>query len=317
MINPILKDFCMKRIFLLAAALAPVFGVVGEECSVLNEVECSCCGDNCDHLFGCCVYALPGCPPMMTPFIADPRKVGMSAEWRWGEEAIDKRGSGAVSFGDYIGLARWCNPFGWGGALDIGLEGDVWAVFQQTRETAPLVNADYYIAIPVTYGYCNWAFRFRIFHISSHIGDEYLIENPDFVRKNPSSEYLDFFVQWRPSCDFRLYGGVGVIARSDNSFYYRRFYAEYGLEWYLPWFRWWMPRSQVLGRTFTGAHFRTREDNNFEFDGTVVFGYEWSRTYCDFKKIRVYLEYHNGYCLEGQFNRFKDEYVGIAAYYGY
>ena len=78
-----------------------------------------------------------------------------------------------------------------------------------------------------------------------------------------------------------------------------------------------MPKSGVLGRICTGAHFRTREDNDYKFDGTFVVGYEWSRTYCDYKKVRLYYEYHTGYSLEGQFNRFPTNYSALVAYYGY
>lgn len=307
-------------IFLLSAAMA-----YGTECE-------HCCYDNCHATSVCyrrCVTALPASGPLMPPFLADPRKVGMSAGWRLYDQVIKHVGndhgygpdcpsdnSGPVSFGDYAGLVRFCNPFCRGGLLDIGIEGNVWAIFQQTRESAPLVNADYYVAIPITYAYKCWAFRLRFFHISSHLGDEFLMENVGFDRRNPSSEFVDFFVSWVPNCDTRLYAGAGIIARRDETFPYRRLYLEYGFDFYFP-FRWYLPKSCVLGRPFTGAYFRSREDNHYKFDGTFVFGYEWSRLYCDYKKVRLYMEYHNGFSLEGQFSRQRTDYVTFVAYYGY
>ncbi len=298
--------------------------VKNERCEeLLNEVnpethwdcdnQCTCC----DHIVGCCVRALPGGPPLMPPFLADPRKVGMSAGWRFRDHAIDPHNTGPVSFGDYAGLVRFCNVMGCGGALDIGIEGAVWAVFRHCAETSPMVNADYYVAIPVTYAINCWAFRFRLFHISSHLGDEFLIMNPGFDRRNPSSEYVDLFAQYRPNCDFRVYGGIGWIARNDPTYEFHRFYSEYGAEYYLPFFRWCIPNSRVLGRVFTAAHFRSREDNHFKFDGTFTVGYEWARCFCDYKRIRLYFEYHNGFSLEGQFNRLPTDYTALIAYYGY
>lgn len=295
-------------------------------------------GQGCCDQEECCpkarcrrgIRALPASGPLMPPFLANPRKVGMSAGWRLHDRVIKYAGinggygpdcpsnsSGPVSFGDYAGLIRFCNPFCKGGILDIGIEGNVWAIFQQTRESAPLVNADYYVAIPITYAYKNWAFRLRLYHISSHLGDEFLVDNPGFHRRNPSSEFIDFFVSWVPNCDTRLFFGIGAIARSDDTFPCKPLFLNYGFDYYFPFLRWYIKNSGVLGRLFTGAFFRTIEDNDYKFDGTFVLGYEWSRLYCDYKKVRLYMEYHDGFSLEGQFSRKRTDYVSFVAYYGY
>ena len=276
------------------------------------------------------IYALPASGPLMKPFLADPRKVGMSAGWRIWDTGIKfvgvKNGfgpdcpsdhAGPVSFGDYAGLIRFCNPFCHNGVLDIGIEGNVWAIFQHTRESAPLVNADYYVAIPITYAWRSWAFRLRLYHISSHLGDEFLCNNIGFDRRNPSSEYIDFFTSWCPNSNFRLFGGLGIIARRDETFPHRRLYLEYGFDYYFPFANSYWCKSRVLGRPFFATYLRTREDNDYKFDGTFVYGYEWTRLFCDYKKIMIYLEYHNGFSLEGQFSRIPTSYAAFVVFYGY
>lgn len=318
----------MRRALFLAVFCLSGFGLLRaeEDCCENYPFKQWCCTPCAEKGF----FGLPATGPLMQPFLADPRKVGMSAGWRMWDRAIRHVGnengfgpdepskhSGPVSFGDYIGLMRFCNPWCRGGVLDIGLEGNVWAIFQHTRESAPLVNADYYVAIPISYAWKCWVFRVRLYHISSHLGDEFLVNNVGFDRLNPSSEYIDFFAQWRPNRDFRIFGGIGIIARRDETFPHRRIYYEYGFDYYFPVAQCYYPRSQVLGRFFLGSYFRNREDNDYQFDGTFVYGYEWSRLYCDYKKIRLFVEYHNGFSLEGQFSRLPTEYAALVAFYGY
>ncbi|NGX58137.1 MAG: hypothetical protein K940chlam3_01042 [Chlamydiae bacterium] len=323
----------MRSVTFLASLILGISALLHADSDCLEEENDCCCHYDCHYVDikeSTKISALPACGPLMPPFLADPRKIGMSAGWRVHDQAIKHVGvndgfgpdcpsdhSGPVSFGDYAGLIRFCNPFCRGGILDIGIEGNVWAIFQHTRESAPLINADYYVAIPITYAYRCWAFRVRLYHISSHLGDEFLCNNLGFDRRNPSSEYIDFFMSWVPNCDIRIFGGAGFIVRRDETFQHRRLYFEYGFDYYFPVARWFIPKSCVLGRPFLGAYIRNREDNDYKFDGTFVYGYEWSRLYCDYKKIRVFMEYHTGYSLEGQFSRLRTEYAAFVVYYGY
>ena len=39
-------------------------------------------------------------------------------------------------------------------------------------------TADYRVGVPLTYGIDNWQFKFAVYHLSSHLGDEFAIANP-------------------------------------------------------------------------------------------------------------------------------------------
>src|SRR2546425_13212929 len=41
--------------------------------------------------------------------------------------------------------------------------------------TNDLINTDYLVGLPLTYRHGSWATRFRLYHQSSHLGDEYLL----------------------------------------------------------------------------------------------------------------------------------------------
>lgn len=275
----------------------------------------SCC-QVCDGTPCRCIL-LPEAPPLFLPFIADPRQVTNSAAWRFGEKHFDRH-VGAVSFGGPFPLVRCYDPWGYPGAVEFYIEGGIWAIFEHMSETSPLVNADYYVAFPLSYAIGPWSFRLRPYHISSHLGDEFLLLHPGFDRRNASSEYIDFFVSWQKNEHLRIYGGLGGIIRSDKEFRQRKFYAEYGAEVFFPWFRKYLCCSHLLIEPFFAMHFRTYADFDYKFDGTFALGYQLGKTIGIQRCLRAFLEYHNGFCSDGQFSHLAGtKYWALKLTYGF
>ena len=275
------------------------------------------CFDVCEYEDNT-VFLLPGGAPSFLPFKADPRAVEMSAAWRYNDSHhIFEQNVAAVSYGDQATLCRLIRPWGYNGYFDFGIEGALWAFFEILDESAPLVNADYYVGFPFTYVMDDWQFRLRVFHISSHIGDEFLIDHPSFHRRNPSSEYLDLFASWYYNPWLRLYAGLGIILRSDETYRFKKYYAEYGFEQYIPRFASYYNRAEVLGIPYFAAHMRTRADDRYRFDGSFALGYEWSRLGIEEKVLRVFLMAHEGYCFDGQFSRQRNNWYEVGASWGY
>jgi hypothetical protein len=262
---------------------------------------------------------LPEDPVLFKPFIADPREVDYSVGWRFNDNALVKNVID-VSFGDIITFYRWTDVGSCHGQLDISLEGGLWAVFDPLHYSAPLMNADYYVGIPVTYAFGPWAFRLRGFHISSHVGDEFLLNHRHdrhFKRKNPSAEYIDFFVSYYLREDIRLYGGLGVVAAMDESFPIGRFYAEAGAELHMSQLGFIDLHDQIYGRPFYGMHFHFQTKHERHVDQTYVLGYEWGKL-CGLQRIlRAFIEYHDGYSCEGQFFALPTNYFSIRISYGF
>lgn len=267
---------------------------------------------------GKCGVWLPEEPVLFKPLLADPRQITYSVGWRFNDQVLANN-IADVSFGDTVAIYQWCNVWPYRGKLRIELEGALWAVFAQCQESAPLINADYYVGIPITYAIPHWQFRLRFFHISSHIGDEFLINNlpKGFRRKNPSAEYLDFFVSHDFTPDLRLYGGVGWMVQQDESFCIGPFYAEGGVELHLQGLRYVDHCDRLYGVPFYAMNFRYNKVFKNHVDATYVLGYEWGK-FCGLcRKLRVFLEYHDGYSLEGQFQKFPTNYFSIRASYGF
>lgn len=259
---------------------------------------------------------MPEEPPLFRPFMADPRQLTYSVGWRFNDNAATKNIID-VSFADSFPIYRWCNVGPWNGQLQIDLEGGLWAIFDPCYESAPLINADYFVAVPITYAIDRWQFRLRGFHISSHIGDEFLLNHPHFDRRNPSAEYLDFFVSHDLTEEIRLYAGLGWVAMQDPSFKFHKFYSAVGAELRL--LRWgFLDCKDILyGCPIFGMHFRGGKDFRRHVDATYVLGYEFGKLTGLFRRYRIYIEYHDGYSCEGQFCKIPTNYFSVRMSYGF
>jgi hypothetical protein len=86
------------------------------------------------------------------------------------------------------------------------VEGAVFAQFNLDTPSYDLINADYTIGIPATYRFGDNSLRFRIYHQSSHLGDEFLqsVNPPKQVNLSYEAIELIYSRGWRR---WRVYGG--------------------------------------------------------------------------------------------------------------
>jgi len=260
---------------------------------------------------------LPEDPVLFRQFMADPRQITYSVGWRFNDQALTKNVID-VSYGDSLAIYRWFDVWPLCGELQIELEGALWACFDPCHESAPLLNADYYVGIPITYAIDQWSFRLRAFHISSHLGDEFLLNHPGFDRRNPSAEYLDFFFSYDWTDEIRLYGGFGGIVQQDHTFATpSRLYSECGFELRLDSLGFTDYRQSLYGTPFFAADFRFRGEHRRHLDSTYVLGYEFGKMSGLCRKVRLFMEYHDGYSVEGQFSKIATNYFSLRMTYGF
>jgi hypothetical protein len=264
----------------------------------------------------------PQLTELYQPMVADPRQVTNSLGYRQGDISIIGKKVVPVSLGDDFGFYRWLDVWDHGD-LQISIEAGIWSVFNMDPPkpnlaggTAELVNTDFYVGIPLSYALNKWSFKWRVYHISSHLGDEFLVDHPGFERVNPSFEATDLFISYQVFDSWRLYGAPGVILHSDNSFKMNPpLYFEYGTEYRFGGVKF---HSQRLYGTFLlAAHFRSYAYLNWGFDGTFLAGYEFSKLQGIGRKFRLFVEYHNGFSLEGQFMKEHTQYVEYMFMYGF
>ncbi len=259
---------------------------------------------------------LPEDPVLFQPILADARQPQYSTGWRFNDQVLVKNVID-VDFGDSIPFYRWFNVGPWCGQMQIDLEGAIWVTFDPLHDSSPLINSDYYGGLVLTYAVGPWSYRLRGYHISCHIGDEFLLDHPGFDRRNASTEYVDLFASYDWTDDIRLLGGMGYIIGEDQEFRIGRWYGAVGTEWRLheAGFTSWC--NQLYGQPFLGTYFRFNKDFKHHIDATYVLGYEWGKICGTWRKVRLYLEYHDGYSYEGQFQKLATNYLSIRISYGY
>lgn len=295
---------------------------VGDHPLVCDVAAVEGCYDDC-HCSGCTPGRrsgpiwLPQNTVLFAPLVADPRQVSYSVAFRFHDQGVADS-IVAISFGDEFPLIRWRNVGPWCGDLQIDLEAGAFGIFDAELESTPLLNTDYYVALPLTYAVESWAFRLRVWHISSHLGDEFMANNPGFARLNLSKEALDFYASYQMTCAIRYYAGAGYIFHEDEEFEREDVYLEYGTE-----LRLWGCQDRcdrVYGTPFFAMHFRHWHDpvvDDWDNNRTFALGYEWSKLSGIGRKMRLFLEYHEGFSLEGQFSRVKTEYLAFKLAYGF
>lgn len=83
----------------------------------------------------------------------------------------------SVGIGDMYGLGRW-NGARAGDGVQFSLSAGVLAQFDLGTSSYDLLNADYFVGLPVTIRSGAVSARLRVYHQSSHLGDEYLLREP-------------------------------------------------------------------------------------------------------------------------------------------
>jgi len=260
---------------------------------------------------------------LFAPLVADPRQPTNSAALRVGDKVCGDI-CAAVSLGDDFPVFRWMHIMRWQGDLQIGIEAGIWSVFNYTNiphrpkhESCELVNTDFLVGIPLTYAFNAWSYRLRVYHISSHLGDEFLCNHRREVKKrrNPSMEVIDFFSSYQFSSGLRGYFGPGVVFHSDPSFHIDPLYIEYGVELRLLGSK--FNYHRLYGTPFFAIHLENWQQRHWDLDMTLKLGYEISKLQGVGRKMRVYIDYHHGYSYEGQFFNRRTQYGEFGFSWGF
>ena len=149
------------------------------------------------------------------PLLADPKATHSYISYVRGT-STSPLGSDLASFGigDRFGLARW-NGYRPGDGFQINLEGSVFAQLDLNTESYDLINADYVLGLPMTYRYGAFSGRARLYHQSSHLGDELLLHSR-IQRENFSFEAAEVILSYDVG-PLRAYGGGEYLLHSIPS----------------------------------------------------------------------------------------------------
>ena len=241
---------------------------------------------------------------LFKPLIADPRWPHFSATWQHYFQNPRLTNAAAVTFGesfafyrDRIGGAWW----------EVGLLAGVFSIFDLDSSSFDLVNADYLVGLPLTIRYDDFTAMLRVFHQSSHLGDEFLLRTQT-NRVNLSYEQVDLLLSYEIRDVLRLYGGGGYLFDQDPS-NIEPWSVQYGLELTSPW-----PAREARWRPIAAVNVQQRQENGWSADVSARAGIEIDGVLAT-RKVQFLLEYFNGHSPNGQFFKDKVEYFGIGTHF--
>jgi hypothetical protein len=249
---------------------------------------------------------------LFQPLIADPRWPHVSAAYRYSIRTEGSQNTFAASFGETIPLyrdglgedSRW-------GRWETGVQAGVFSIFDLDAPSFDLINTDFFIAGFVAYRYGDVSALGRVFHLSSHLGDELLLRATRPDRVNLSVEGLDGKLSYDLPLGLRAYGGGGYLVGVDPSGVDRGF-LQAGGEWRSPEVFW--PAGV---RPVAGLDLQFREENDWHTDLTFRAGLQFESVSVLSRSLQVLVEYFNGRSFDGQFYRLPVEYVGLGVHFNF
>ena len=241
---------------------------------------------------------LPG-GNLFEPLVADPRWPRFSIGYDYFTD--ETRNVASATFGETIAVYRDRGPYD--GAWEVGFQAGVFSIFDLDAPSFDLVNSDFFAGLHAAYRIGDLSTFFRVFHQSSHLGDEFLLRNR-IDRINLSFEGIDLKLSYRLFDWLRLYGGGAYLFHRDPSDL-KPWSTQGGFELQTPW-RFWRDSTRFV----TALDLQNREENKWSTEVSVRGGLQFERAQRFGRKISLLVEYYKGHSPHGQFFNRKVEYFG-------
>jgi len=224
----------------------------------------------------------------------------------WFQE--QRRGSALwdIALGGRVGVLRYGNksavhPEGW----QLDLEG---AAFPRLDidEGRDLVSADFRFGIPLTYGMGRYQMKVGYYHLSSHLGDEF-IERTGARRINYVRDAVVWAHSYFLSPDLRTYGEIAYSYNVDGGA--EPWEIQFGLEYAPP-----CPTG-VRGAPFVAVNALLQQEHDYSGMFTMQAGWAWRNAVG--RLFRAGVHYHNGKSPQYEFFNQNEEQIGVGIWYDY
>jgi hypothetical protein len=213
------------------------------------------------------------------------------------------------TLGARVGLLRYGTlgpvfPQGW--QLDVEAAAIVRLTLDEIRD---FETADYRVGIPLTYGIDNWQFKFAVYHLSSHLGDEYALAHPGSLdgRINYVRDAFVLGASYYPNPAWRLYSEAAYAVNVDGGAEPWEF--QFGTELSRP------GPTGLRGTPFFALNGHLREEHEFGGDVNTQLGWLWRGN--DGQVMRFGLQYYNGKSSQYQTFNTSEQQVGVGLWYDF
>ncbi|HVU90048.1 MAG TPA: DUF1207 domain-containing protein [Pirellulales bacterium] len=212
------------------------------------------------------------------------------------------------TLGARVGILRYGTPNAYRPeGFQIDLTGSAQPRLNPFGESTPLLSCDYTIGIPITYARGKWQYKTGYNHLSSHMGDELLINNPSLLsqRINYVRDSIMLGVGCYVTDNLRLFGefdyAIGLGGGSE----------PVELQWgadYSP--------ARPGGAPFFAVYGDQRQELKYGGFFVVQAGWQW-RGGLALSTFRIGLQYINGKSSQWEFFNTFEQRVGWGIWYDF
>jgi len=212
-----------------------------------------------------------------------------------------------ITLGGRVGILRYGttsvdHPAGW--QIDIEGAGMPRLDLDHQRD---VLATDFRFGVPLTYGRGSYQMKFAYYHLSSHLGDEYMVRHRTLQRRNYSRDVIVWGHSYFLAEDVRLYGEAGWAFAFDGGAEPWEF--QFGID-YSP-----VNLTGERGSPFVAVNAHLRQE--FDFGGNIVVQTGWQWRGHSGHLFRIGMHYFQGMSDQWEFfDQFEDK-LGFGIWYDF
>lgn len=232
-------------------------------------------------------------------------------EPRLGTQLVQENELGWIwdsTLGGRIGIVRYGTV---GPALVQGFELDVEAAAmlrQQPEEELDVMSVDFRAGIPLTFGIGRYQTKLAFYHLSSHLGDEFMIKNPNYPRINFARDVIVWGHSYYLTDELRAYFEAGWAFHADGGS--KPWEFQFGME-YAP-----CGPTGFDGAPFAAVNGHLRQELNYSGNLTAEAGWAW-RSKVGGPLMRLGVIYYNGASPQYEFYSSFEQQIGAGLWYDF
>ena len=243
--------------------------------------------------------------PIFKPIIADPKWPRFTLAYYFHSKGSYGNRIFAPSFGAALPLAKKTTD---GITYELGIHAGLFAVMDIGSNPTRLINADYFIGPTLALKQEHLDCLIRISHLSSHLGDEFLLskQGKNIKRINLSYETAEVLAAYNFANGFRPVVGIGYIFHAEPQ-NYKTLELTMGLDY--------RGLNYFLGNTarpIIGIYSKTSNNFGWHPNISIKGGVEFKNHKIAGKALQLLIEYYNGNSLQGQFYKRHEHYLGTS-----
>ena len=242
---------------------------------------------------------------MYRSYLAGEKESRMASVWHHDQ---NKRTVWENTLGGRIGLLRYgttgaYRPQGW----QLDFEGAALPRVLPGTESTMLEAVDFRAGIQSTWAFDRWHIKAGYYHLSSHLGDEFVIANPMVQRFNYVRDSTVTGVTYEITDDWQTYGEVAYAFGAEDGA--KPLECQYGVQ-YSPLV------FGLRGAPFAAINGHTRQEFDYTTSVNAQAGWQWRGT--DSQHLwRVGMQYYSGPSLQYSFPGGHDRLLGAGMWFDF